>query len=787
LGAWALEMSKFNREELVQTLFEESGDALFLFDPNSEELVDVNPMVLRLSGFTRQELLRMQVPDVFRSDAPGRLNHLRYAFRTTGVFHSQEGFLLRTKQDGSWIPLNLTITRLHVRPKTLGLITARDVREQRQTHEQLKKTEAELRRVLASASDCLWSVEIDREGRVESGYVSPVITRLTGRPPEFFTHWPESWLSIISVEDRPGTEAAVRRFKEQLASTSTFEYRVLAPHGTLRWLRNSVRAAWDPEGACRLNGVVTDITERKGWEEAVLASESKYRLLTENLEQCVLLKDGALRYVAANRRFCEELGLAEQELVGKTDLDFHRPEVAARLQADDRRVLIEGKRLEREEQNLWPGKPRTVRMVKTPVRDAQDQVVGVLGIIWDVTEQRALEAQLRQAQKMEAVGQLAGGVAHDFNNLLTVVLGNVGLLQRGLSQGDPNRALVEATETAAHRAADLTRKMLGFSRHTTLWLEPANLNACVQETIALLQRTIDPRIQLDILAAPDLWLVQADSSQISQILMNLCINARDAMPGGGALRLETENIVLDEEFARSHLDASAGELVRLRVQDTGAGIPPEILPRIFEPFFTTKEPGKGTGLGLAMVFGIVKQHGGWIDCNSKVGEGTRFDIYLPRYQPQSRAGVKSHPVVRTEPSTRPGQETILLVDDEAMIRNLGRTILEGHGYHVHAAGDGLEAIEIYRREKGNIDLVIMDLVMPRLSGQDAFRQLQQLDSNVRVLFASGYSAEQIVGSEMVGVLGFLDKPYRPEQLTQAVGTALHRDGMASKVPETRRV
>jgi PAS domain S-box-containing protein len=772
-------MSKFNREELVQTLFEETGDALFLFDPTSEDMIDVNPTVQRLSGFTRQELLRKQVSYLFRSETPGRLNELRHAFRTTGVFHSQEGFLLRTTQDGVWIPMNLTITRLHVRPKTLGLITARDVREQRAAHQQIRKMEAELRRVLASVSDCLWSMEIDGLGRVQSRYVSPVVTKLTGRAPEFFTQWPQSWLSILPAEDRPALEDAVRRFNDVRAPASRFEYRIVAPNGALRWLRNTLRAAWDADGSVQLDGVVTEITERKRWEEAMLASESKYRLLTENLEQCVFLKDGAMRYVAANRRFCEELGLGEPELVGKTDLDFHSPETAARMQGDDRRVLSEGKRLEREEQIRFNGKVRTVRMAKTPVRDARDQVVGVLGIVWDVTEQHALEAQLRQAQKMEAVGQLAGGVAHDFNNLLTVVLGNVGLLQHNLSPEDPNQALVAATETAAQRAADLTRKMLGFSRRSTLCLDAANLNGCLEETVALLERTIDPRIQLERAPAPDVWPVQADAGQISQVLMNLCINARDAMAQGGTLRLETENIVVNDDMAQARLEARAGEFVRLRVQDTGAGIPPDILPRIFEPFFTTKEPGKGTGLGLAMVFGIVKQHGGWIDCTSRVGEGTRFDIYLPRHRPQKRPSVKSTPMVRTEQPPRRGQETILLVDDEEMIRNLGRTILQAYGYQVHLAEDGLEAVEIYQREKGAIDLVIMDLVMPRLSGQDAFRQMQQIDPSVRVVFASGYSAKQIVGEESEGVLGYVDKPYRPEEFARAVGAALQATNEAA--------
>jgi PAS domain S-box-containing protein len=778
-------MNKFNREELVQTLFEESGDALFLFDPASEQVVDVNPAVQRLTGFTRQELLRMAVAYLFRSEIQGRLHSLRNAFRKTGAFHSQEGFLLRTKEDGVWIPLNLSVTRLHVRPAPLGLITARDIREQRKAHDRLAKMEAELRRVLASVSDCVWSQEIDPSGRIRSSYASPVVTRLTGRPPEFYDQGPEAWLTNVHHEDRPRLRDGLQLLQEREVSASEYEYRVVWPDQSVRWLRNSIKATRDADGKVRLDGVATDITERKRGEEAVLASEARYRSLTENLEQCVFLKDEASRFVAANRRFCEVLGRTEAEVLGKTDQDFYPSELATKYQADDRRILAEGKVVELEEQNLMNGQMRTVRVVKTPVKDAHGRHTGVLCIFWDVTEQRTLEAQLQQAQKMEAVGQLAGGVAHDFNNLLTIILGNVALLRsedritvNPLTQTEcklDRTQLLNDTEKAAVQAAALTSKLLGFSRRTALHLEQANLTQCAEEAISLLRRTIDPRITLKLRGAPDLWRVRADRAQINQVLMNLCLNARDAMPEGGRLLLETANVVLDAEYTRLHMEAQQGEFVRLRVEDTGHGIPPEVRQRIFEPFFTTKAPGKGTGLGLAMVFGIVKQHGGWINCYSEVGAGTRFDIYLPR-SPVVQEVQPSGPVAAENGSANPspsrGRETILLADDEPLIRQLGRTILESYGYQVRDAEDGRQAVDMYREAPDAIDLVILDLTMPRLSGRDAFRQLVQLNPDVRILFASGYSAEHISETESERVLGFVGKPYHPRQLVQSVRAAL---------------
>jgi PAS domain S-box-containing protein len=694
------------------------------------------------------------------------------------------------------VPLNLTITRLHVRPKILGLITARDIREQRETHRQLRKMETDLRRVLASISDYLWSVEIGPNGQVRSSYASPVVEKLTGRPPEFYSQWPEAVLSTIHPEDRRRLEEAFRRLCGQAAGDDEYDYRILLPDGGVRWLRNSIRVTREPDGDLRLDGVVTDVTERRAGESALLVSEARYRSLTENLEQCIFLKDSELRFSAVNRRFCESVGLSEAELIGKNDADLYPADLAAKYQADDRRVLAEGRRLELEEQNPAAGKLRTVRVVKTPVKDADGKNVGVLGIFWDVSEQRLLEDQLRQAQKMEAVGQLAGGVAHDFNNLLTVVLGNVELLRHVLPAEGPNHKLLEETQKAALRATELTSKMLGFSRRTTLRLEPLDLNAAVEETFGLLRHTIDRRIVLTSRAADEPWLVHADAAQMNQVLMNLCLNARDAMPEGGTLAVETANVVLDNAAARRHLEARPGEFVRLSVTDTGEGIAPETMPHIFEPFFTTKQPGKGTGLGLAMVFGIVNQHQGWIECtspyapdalgrepgaraagdNNHAGQraaGARFDIYLPRYLPKIVVETARPPVMNGAACA--GRETVLLVDDEPMIRNLGRTILQAFGYSVQLAEDGVEAVEMYRREQRRIDLVILDLMMPRLSGQDAFRQLLKINPHVRVLFASGYSGEPIFGPEGERALGFLAKPYRPDDLARAVRAALDGD------------
>ncbi len=940
----------YNLAELAQTLFEESGDALFLFDPDTEQIVDVNPMAQRLTGHARPALLRMTVSHLFRSEVQGGLQRLRHACHKTGLFHSQEGFLLRHHRDGAWAPVNLTVTRLHAEPKTLGLITARDVSEWREAQARLRQKEAELRQVLASVSDSVWSAQLDPEGHWTSCYCSPVVERVTGWTADHFQRGPAARLDVVHPDDRDRVGAALQRLQGGPTDCQELEYRVVRPDGAERWVRESVLARrTGPAGGLRLDGVLTDITERKReenllaargsvleliargaplgvvldrlaraieehspghlasillldrdgrhlvtgaapslpeafvravdgveigpragscgtaaylgrpvavsdmaadplWEgyrelalshglracwatpilaagqgearpevlgtfavyarrpyaptnrdlelldtasqlaavalerrraeESIRANEANYRTLIENLEQYIFLKDAQFRFVAVNPPFCRAVGRPEVEIVGRTDFDFYPPELAAKFRADDERVLAEGRRLETEEESRLAGQARVVRVVKTPVHDDRGRATGVLGIFWDVTEQRSLEAQLRQAQKMEAVGQLAGGVAHDFNNLLTAILGNLSLLSNGGGLDVPSRELLQAAEQAALRAANLTSQLLGFSRRTLLRPEPTSVNTTIDEVLSLLSRTIDPRIALEARKADGLWPVLADTGQLNQVLMNLCLNARDAMPDGGRLVFETENVVLGPEAVRLQLGARPGEFVCLRVRDSGAGIPPEVRGRIFEPFFTTTGPGKGTGLGLAMVFGIVQQHQGWIECDSEPGKGTCFTLYLPRHA-EAYGPVAPGGAPRADPAPARGTETILFVDDEPVLRHLGRTILERHGYRVLVANDGLQAVETFRAERDRVDLVVLDLTMPRLSGRDTFRQLRALDPAVRVLFASGYSSEQLSAGEQDEIAGFVPKPYRPKELAGMVREALDRHKVCS--------
>lgn len=568
--------------------------------------------------------------------------------------------------------------------------------------------------------------------------------------------------------DRTITAVVERFLREGFRVTDAETHEVCRDGQTKVFLNNLVGVLEDGK-LLRVWGTQRDITSWKRAETELRASEAKYRDLMDNLEQGVFLKDRALRLVAVNEQHCRNLGRTEAELLGKTDADLFPPHQAEKFRADDELALFQGRRLELEEEMTLRGRPRRVRIIKSPVHDDLGRITGVLGVYWDVTDQRALEAQVRHAQKMDAIGQLANGVAHDLNNMLTVVLGNLDLAMRKLPPNEAVRAPLGTAETAALRARDLVERLRQFSRRNTSRKEPIHLRDCIHDTVDILRRTFDVSIAISTVVPDDLALVQADREQLDQVLMNLCLNARDAMAQGGHLRIEAANVVVTPENLRRQVRARPGNFVRVQVIDTGVGIAPEFMPLLFEPFFTTKGPEQGPGLGLATAFSILDQHRGWIECESTPGQGTTVSCFLPAYQPPTPLPAVNPTVPSAEPQP---VETVLFAEDEDLLRELGGTVLERFGYQVLTARDGLEALEIYVREKDRISVVVLDLTMPRLSGKEAFRRLRALDPEARVIFTSGYVDELKAVADLEGIQSCIKKPYRPEDLVRAVRAAL---------------
>jgi two-component system cell cycle sensor histidine kinase/response regulator CckA len=505
--------------------------------------------------------------------------------------------------------------------------------------------------------------------------------------------------------------------------------------------------------------------------------------LLDHLTQSVFLKDRDLRFVVVNRAFCAGLGREPGEVLGQDDFAFYPRGLAEKYRADDLRILEGGVTLETEEQNLHAGKLCTVRVVKSPVYGEGGARTGVLGIFWDVTEQRHLERQQRHAQKMHAVAQLAGGIAHDFNNLLTGILANVALAQVELSDlpGLPTGGVFDVlkhAENVGHRAAALTRQLLQFSRRVKPKPEALDVNECVRRALA----AYPPPAQLELRTHLErLGLVHADAGQCHQVLRHLLANAVEAMPDGGTLTVATGNVTLVPEAALHHPrpgpaahvlpvchpEARPGEYVRLRVADTGGGIASEARERLFEPFFSMKEPGKGAGLGLALAYSIVKDHDGWIECHSDEGAGAHFDVFLPRLLaplPAAGAGLDGR-----------GHETILIVDEHEVVRTIAREILEGYGYRVLAAANSAAAIELYRQRGEEIDLILVDLTLPRTDAAETLSHVRRLRPAAPVLVCAAYPAGPAIRAvQACAAAGFVSKPFQPLELACSVRAALDR-------------
>jgi two-component system cell cycle sensor histidine kinase/response regulator CckA len=415
---------------------------------------------------------------------------------------------------------------------------------------------------------------------------------------------------------------------------------------------------------------------------------------------------------------------------------------------------------------LWDGREVHLEF-SSSFLEVPGEPLQLLNIIRDISPRVALEAQLRQSLKMDAIGRLAGGVAHDFNNLLTVINGYSELLYAGTADDSPQRAYVAEVIKAGERAGNLTRQLLAFSRKQVLAPRLLDLNEVVQDMGGLLRRLIGADVDLAAVTAPGLWLVQADPGSLEQVIVNLAVNARDAMPHGGHLTIETHNVRLGEPYTSIHPEARPGPHVLLAVSDTGCGMDPATLARAFEPFFTTKGD-KGTGLGLATVYGCVKQAGGHLGVYSEVGRGTTFKVYLPRAEGQVPTGRSHHGM-----ELRRGTETILLVEDEPGIRELGQQVLQSCGFVVLSAGDGVEALAVADQHKGTIDVLVTDVVMPHLGGGQLAERLSERRPGVKVLYLSGYTDDAVVRHGVLAeTAAFLHKPFTLAALTQKVREVL---------------
>ena len=506
-------------------------------------------------------------------------------------------------------------------------------------------------------------------------------------------------------------------------------------------------------------------------------SEKKYRELVENANSIILRMDTDGNITFFNEFAQRFFGYAGNEILGGNVKGTILPDsestkhvledlVKSLQQEPERQGVRESENIHRN------GTPMRIAWTYKPIFDSDGHFREILCIGSDISEKKRLEAQLLHAQKMEAIGTLAGGIAHDFNNVLQAISGYTQIMLMEKNSNDPDYKKLEAIERSSQRASDLTRRLLIFGRKVESKLKPVDLNHEVVQVSKMLERTIPKMINIELCLAENLKITNADPVQIEQIMMNMGVNARDAMPDGGKLIFKTESVILDEAYCKSHLGSNPGEYVLLSVSDTGQGIDDEIMEHIFEPFFTTKETGKGTGLGLAMVYGIVKSHGGYITCESEQGQGATFKIYFPAIGLENKVTEPKE----TEVPIIGGNETVLLVDDENSICELGKETLSRVGYKVLTAPDGESALELYSKASRQVDLVILDLIMPGMGGKRCLDGLLELNPHAKVLISSGYSINGATSEALqAGAKGFIAKPYEIKQMLKLVREVLDRD------------
>ena len=748
-------------ERRHQEVLDSLGDTVFEMDLQGR-VTAVNRSAFDRWGYTKDEFERGV--NAFDLVAPEDRDLARQ--NAARVFAGEQPHAeyrgLRKNGTRFWMALTSTRISTNGRPTGLrGLVV--DITERKQAEEALRDSERRYRELYNKTPVMLHS--IDRAGRLVgmSDYWLSVMgyTReeVIGRPSTDF---------LTEASRRYAIDVILPEFMRTGVCTNV-EYQFVKKNGEIIDTLLSANSEVDADGqVLRSLAVVIDVTARKRAEESIRSSEERYRSLVEHAVFGIYRTDAEGRFVEANQALATMLGYASAgDLIGRDISAFYqdpaeRPRLVSQYASIDR---IEGVDVRWKRRD---GSPLVVRLTGRPIR-AGEGTPSFEMIVEDVSERKALEQQFRQAQKMEAIGRLAGGVAHDFNNLLTAMGGYSDLLLEQLADGDPRRHDVIEIKKAADRATALTRELLAFSRKQILQPQAVDLSIVLEGLKPLLRRLIGEDVEVLAIPAAKIGLVRADRVQIEQVIMNLAVNARDAMPSGGRLTIETRDVTFGPDRAGAHQVVPPGRYAMLAVTDTGCGMDAEVKSHLFEPFFTTKEAGKGTGLGLATVYGIVKQSGGHIYVDSEPQQGSTFEIYLPCLEQQTAAAGSSRPGLLT------GTETILLAEDEDAVRNLTRSVLTRQGYRVLEARTGSEALAVAARFPERIDLLLTDVVMPEMGGRELSRHLLMKRPDIKVLYTSGHADDTVVRTlTLEPGMSFLTKPFTPEGLTATVREVLDR-------------
>lgn len=762
-GQKRVEQALRESEDRYRALSGVATEAVVIHD--GAAIVDCNEVCCRMFGYEFGELLGA---DVFSLGAPELGPRLKEnAAKPNAGPYEAEGL----RKDGTRFPIEITGRSIPFRGQTRRVVTVRDISERKRAEEAARQSEARYRILAENARDVIWMSDF----KLNFTYVSPSVKTLRGYTSE------EAELQTLEETLAPSSAVLAREaFAEALGGwvddptgqSATAQSRVLElemthKDGSTVWTEVTMTLARDAEGRpTGIIGITRDIAERRQAEE----ERRRLARAVEQTADAILVVDADGRIAYANQAAETLSGYSRRQLV---DASLYALADTPRQRGTLRRVWATARN-----RRLWQGRVALARpdgtayhcdVTISAVRDADGALANHVITARDVTEQLGLEEQLRHAQKMEALGALAGGVAHDFNNMLTAIRGYAELLRNGdLPPADVVRA-GERIGQAAERAGTLTSQLLGFARKGMLRKAPVDMYASVQEAIALLSHAIDKRVEFRADLRAEHAVVLGDENQLDQVLLNLALNACDAMPEGGRMVFSTTDVDVTPADTTRHPDARPGRYVAVSVSDTGTGIPADLVDRVFDPFVTTKPKGEGSGMGLAMVYGIVSAHGGWVEVSTREREGSVFTVFIPVAQDQTQAertAGKRSEVLR-------GTGRILVVDDEEIVREILCDMLKRLGYEAVETESGQEAIEAYRLQRESIDAVILDLVMPGMSGGEAFDALRAIDPSVKALLSTGHSPDGATQALLDrGVKGLVPKPYGLGELSQALHDAL---------------
>jgi two-component system cell cycle sensor histidine kinase/response regulator CckA len=733
-------------------LFEDAVLGIFQFSPEGR-INSVNPALAGMFGYASSaELLSSVSNSAHLYAAPRRQNWVvSLILEDAECVRIENGF---RRKDGSIFVGNLSVWKVRDRNGNIVCLEGfiEDISEQKRAEEAIRESEEKFRTIFENAPVMISSFDDsekcllwNRECEKNLGWTREEVCESADPLILFF----------------PDQEQKNRVMANILRADGNFtESRVLARDGgerTQLWANFRL-----PNGS--VISVGHDITSRKKAVIDLQRERAFLRSLIGSIPDLIFYKDKSSTYLGCNRAFEEFAGKRETEIIGKTDLDLFPVDMAGLFRTMDSMMLDSGTARRNEEWVVYPdGRRFLLDTLKTPFFDEQGNTLGIIGISRDITDHRRaedernkLEAQLFHAQKMEAVGLLAGGVAHDFNNILTAIKGYAYLLRSKIEEVQMLHFL-EQLDRAADKATSLTNSLLAFSRKRVISLKPVEVSEAIGRSVKLLARLINEDIEIRSSMSGDSLTILGDESHIDQVVMNLATNARDAMPKGGTLTISTERFVMSMNFVEEHGFGRAGEYALIKFCDTGTGIDEEHRAHLFEPFFTTKEVGKGTGLGLSIIYGIVKQHEGYIDMESEPGKGTTFSIYLPLIKEKMKE-IERKP----EPRPKSGTETILIGEDDSNVRELTRCLLEEFGYRVLEAVDGFDTVEKFRSNRDKIQLVILDVIMPRKNGRDVYEEITRIKPGVKTIFLSGYASDILTSKGIFqDGLNFLIKPVLP--------------------------